>query len=72
MSSADLYLDDIFIFSNTIEEHEQHLKVIFDRLRINLLYHKWTKCEPYALHVDCLGHIIDNDSMRASTPIQTN
>jgi hypothetical protein len=25
-----VYLDDIFIYSNTVEEHEQHLKAVFD------------------------------------------
>jgi hypothetical protein len=57
----------IFIFSNTVEEHEQHLKVIFDRLRINFLYLKWTKCELYASHIDCLGHIIDNKGIHPDT-----
>lgn len=62
-----VYLDDIFIFSNTIEEHEQHLKVIFDRLRINFLYLKWTKCELYASRIDCLGHIIDDKGIHPDT-----
>jgi hypothetical protein len=55
-----VYLDDIFIYSNTVEEHEQHLKVIFDRLRVNTLYLKWSKCELYAKHIDCLGHTIND------------
>ena len=62
-----VYLDDIFIFSNTVEEHEQHLMVIFDRLRINFLYLKWTKCELYASRIDCLGHIIDNEGIHPNT-----
>jgi hypothetical protein len=32
------YQDDIFIFSNTLEEHEEHLKCVFDRLREHKLY----------------------------------
>jgi hypothetical protein len=55
-----VYLDDIFIYSNTVEEHEQHLKVVFDRLRANVLYLKWSKCDLYASRIDCLGHIIDD------------
>jgi len=27
-----VYLDDIFIYSNSIEEHEQYLKLVFDQL----------------------------------------
>jgi hypothetical protein len=55
-----VYLNNIFIYSNTIEEHEQHLKVIFDRLRVNTLYLKWSKCELYVKCIDCLSHMIDD------------
>ena len=55
-----VYLDDIFVFSNTVEEHEKHLRVIFERLRENHLYMKWSKCNLYAEEIDCLGHIIDS------------
>ena len=27
-----VYLDDIFVYSNSIEEHEKHLELIFDKL----------------------------------------
>ena len=33
-----IYLDDIFIFSYSIEEHEDHLKSVFDILRKQQLY----------------------------------
>src|SRR6202040_1776661 len=28
-----VYLDDIFVFSNSIEEHKKHLRLVFDKLR---------------------------------------
>ena len=28
-----IYLDNIFMFSNSIEEHEKHLVLVFDKLR---------------------------------------
>jgi hypothetical protein len=55
-----IYLDDIFIYSNTIEEQKQHLKVVFDRLRVNTLYLGWSKCELYAKRIDCLSHTIND------------
>ncbi|KAJ3502631.1 hypothetical protein NLJ89_g8798 [Agrocybe chaxingu] len=58
-----VYLDDMFIYSDTIEEHEQYLKIIFDRLRQHQLYLKWKKCELYSPKIDCLGHIIDDQGI---------
>jgi hypothetical protein len=62
-----VYLDDIFIYSNSVEEHEQHLKVVFDRLRANVLYLKWSKCNLYAKRIDCLGHMIDDQGIHSDT-----
>jgi hypothetical protein len=58
-----VYLDDIFIFSDTIEEHEKHLKFVFEKLRVNQLFLKWKKCELYADKIDCLGHVIDDQGI---------
>lgn len=40
-----VYLDDIFIYSNTLEEHVEHLNKVFQVLRENELYIKREKCE---------------------------
>jgi hypothetical protein len=42
---ASAYLDDILIDSNSIEEHEEHVKWIMDRLLKAGLYLKPEKCE---------------------------
>jgi hypothetical protein len=55
-----VYLDDIFVFLNSVKEHECHLRDVFDRLRSNALYLKWSKCDLYSRSVDCLGHVIDD------------
>ena len=58
-----VYLDDIFVYSNSIEEHKEHLWLIFERLREQKLFLKWVKCDLYADKVDCLGHIIDREGI---------
>jgi len=58
-----VYLDDIFIYSDSIEEHETHLRYIFEKLRESQLFLKWTKCDLYADNVDCLGHVIDDQGV---------
>jgi hypothetical protein len=57
------YLDNIFVYSNSVKEHKQHLKIVLDRLRENSLYLKWSKCNLYTKTVDCLGHIIDDQGI---------
>lgn len=60
-----VYIDDIFVFSDSIEEHESHLRTIFERLHEQTLYLKWSKCELYTERIDCLGYIIDDDGLHA-------
>lgn len=60
------YLDNIFIYSDTIEEHEQALRFVFEKLQANQLFVKWSKCELYSEQVDCLGHIIDDSGIHPS------
>lgn len=53
-----VYLDDIVIYSNTFEEHIEHLNKVFRVLRENNLYIMREKCE-FAQHkVHLLDHII--------------
>ena len=58
-----VYLDDIFVYSNSIEEHEEHLCLVFEKLRQHQLYLKWAKCDLYTDKVDCLRHIIDKEGI---------
>ena len=60
-----VYLDDIFIFSNSVEEHEKHLELIFNKLREAQLFLEQSKCELYSKKMDCLGHIIDDQGIHA-------
>ncbi|GJE98499.1 polyprotein [Phanerochaete sordida] len=60
-----VYLDDIFIYSDTVEEHDEHLRIVFDTLRRNHLFLKATKCDLYSKDMDCLGHRIDDQGLHA-------
>ena len=65
--SMHVYLDDIFIYSNSIEEHKEHLHLVFERLRQHQLYLKWAKYDLYADKVNCLRHIIDKEEIHVDT-----
>jgi len=62
-----VYLDNIFIYLDSIGEHKEHLKTVFEQLRDNQLYLKWKKCQLYAKEIKCLGHMIDNNSIHMDT-----
>ncbi|KAJ3543853.1 hypothetical protein NM688_g5811 [Phlebia brevispora] len=62
-----VYLDDIFVFSNSVEDHEKHLRIIFDWLREVQLYLKAEKCDLYSKKMDCLGHLINDRGLHADT-----
>jgi hypothetical protein len=53
-----VFIDDILIFSKTEEEHEEHLKLVLEKLRSNQLYAKFSKCEFWLTEVTFLWHII--------------
>ena len=40
-----VFVDDIFSYSKSEEEHQDHLRVVFPILRDHQLYAKFNKCE---------------------------
>ena len=40
-----VFIDDILIYSRTLEDHTLHLRTVLEVLRKNELYAKFTKCE---------------------------
>ena len=55
-----VYLNDIFVYSDTLEDHERHLRIVFNKLEKADFYLEQEKCDLYAEKLDCLGHIIDH------------
>jgi GGDEF domain-containing protein len=53
-----VFIDDILIYSSTAEEHEQHLRVVLEKLRQNQLYAKFSKCDFWLKEVAFLGHVL--------------
>jgi hypothetical protein len=53
-----VFIDDIFVYSRSEEEHEEHLRLALQKLREHRLYAKLSKCEFWMRQVAFLGHII--------------
>src|ERR1700720_962887 len=62
-----IYQDDIFVFSNSIEEHEKHLRLVFNKLGKAQLFSGESKLDLYSKKMDCLGHIIDDQGIHADS-----
>ncbi|GJV01078.1 putative nucleotidyltransferase, ribonuclease H [Tanacetum coccineum] len=58
-----VYLDDIVVYSHTLEEHILHLKHVFQVLRDNELYVKLEKCSFAQDEVEFLGHKIKDGGL---------
>ncbi|XP_048232892.1 uncharacterized mitochondrial protein AtMg00860-like [Ricinus communis] len=59
-----VYLDDIVVYSNTLKEHVEHLRLVFKALRDNELYVKNEKCSFAQREVAFLGHIVGDGKLR--------
>jgi hypothetical protein len=53
-----VFIDDILIFSSIEEEHEDHQRLVLEKLKAHQLYAKFDKCEFWITEVAFLGHII--------------
>ena len=53
-----VFIDDILIYSKSVQEHEQHLRVVLEKLRAHKLYAEFSKCEFWLEKVAFLGHIL--------------
>ena len=40
-----VFIDDILVYSENEEEHEEHLRIVLTRLRDHKLYAKFSKCK---------------------------
>jgi hypothetical protein len=55
----DIYLDDIVIYSDSIEEHMKHIRLVFDVLRREKFYLGPDKMHFFASKLKILGHVVD-------------
>ena len=58
-----IYLDDIIVFGQSVEETEERLRVVLSRLRDAGLKLKPSKCQLFQRSVSYLGHIVSADGV---------
>ncbi len=57
------FLDDICIYSDSLEEHQQHVEKIMKLLEQNKLFVKKSKCEMFRTSIEFLGYKISQDGL---------
>lgn len=58
-----VYIDDILIYSNSLEDHVRHVRSVLQRLIKHQLYAKAEKCEFHQTSVSFLGYIISPEGV---------
>ena len=58
-----VFVNDILIHSQSEVEHENHLRIILQLLRVHQLYAKFSKCEFWLTEVGFLGHVVSASSI---------
>src|SRR5437762_2930449 len=61
---ASAFLDDIIIYSRTLEEHKRHVTEVLEQLAKAGLYLKRKKCEFHKTEIEFLGVIIGHGTIR--------
>ena len=59
-----IYLDDVIVFSETLEEHVFRLRAVFEKLKQVGLKLKPSKCELFRQELIYLGHVLSKDGIQ--------
>ena len=67
MTVALVYLDDIIIFSNSFQEHIQHIEAVFGRIKKFGLKLNPSKCSFFQTRIKYLGQIVSREGLEVDT-----
>ena len=62
-----VFIDDILVYSSSLEEHSAHLRIVLQTLRERQLYAKLSKCRFLIDKVAFLGHVIATEGVSGDT-----
>jgi hypothetical protein len=58
-----VFSGDILVYSKSMQEHEEHLRIVLQRLWEHQLYAKFSKCKFWIKEVPFLGHMISPEGI---------
>ena len=59
-----VFIDNILVYSKSMEEHVYHLRTVLQTLREHQLYAKFSKCNFWTKSVAFLGHVVTKDGIQ--------
>jgi hypothetical protein len=59
-----VFLDDVVVYSDTLEEHRRHVDQVLSRLREKKLYAKKSKSDLFQTEIEFLGHYVGVNGLR--------
>ncbi len=63
-----VYLDDVLVYSVTLNDHVKHLRAVFEVLKANKIRYKPSKCTLASQSVTYFGHVIGFGTIRVCGP----
>ncbi|KAA0037760.1 pol protein [Cucumis melo var. makuwa] len=58
-----VFIDDILVYSKKEAEHGEHLHQVWETLRANKLYAKFSKCEVWLKKASFLSHVVSSEGV---------
>ena len=58
-----VFIDDILVYSGSLEENSENLRIVLQTLRERQLYAKFSECQFWLDKVDFLGHVISAEGI---------
>ena len=58
-----VFIDDVLIYSDSAEQHAEHLRTALQTLREHQLFEKFSKCEFWRTKIHFLGHVVSEQGI---------
>ena len=62
-----VFLDDILVYSKTLQEHQEHLRIVLSLLRQHQLFAKESKCSFARDRIEYLGYVISREGVATNS-----